>query len=116
MLKHEGQWEALTDKERLFLIAMAYELPRISGLDVLHADIAYNAGLDKVEFARVAYTLESKGLIRVDGGHPLMFRFGGDAVTRCLCLGKHHSLEKAEAQTSKYPYHMRMPEPHGMVS
>ena len=87
MLKYKGQWQALTVEERLFLLAMAHELPQISGLEVRYTDVMANTGFDDAKLCEVAHSLERKDLIKVDGD-PLMFQFRGDAVTRPLCEGK----------------------------
>jgi hypothetical protein len=111
VLKYEGQWQALTAEERLFLLAMAHELPQVSGLGVRYDDVMSNAGFDFDKLCEVAYSLERKNLIKVDGGDPIFFAFRGDAVTRSLCLAKFSEYEEKEVVVRKYSYPYRMREP-----
>ncbi len=115
MLKYEGRWQALTVEERLFLLAMAHELPSLGTLEVLYTDVMANTGFDYSELCGVAYALERKNLIMVDD-EPLMFQFTGDAVTRSLCKAKLPSFEREEVQNRKRPYHCRMKEPEVVAS
>lgn len=107
MLKHRDRWQRLTAEEKLFLLAMAFELPSVSGLEVSSIDITDNAGFDYEKLCEIAWILERKKLIRVEV-QPLMFKFRGDAITSSLCGAKLAQFEREEYQTSKYSYTYRM--------
>ncbi len=97
MLKHEGTWQALSPDERLFLLAIAYELPRIHGLQVLWTDVRRNSGIPDSVFMKTAKQLEEKNLLFIDPD-PMMFQLCGDAVTWSFTLGKQQDFERYELE------------------
>jgi hypothetical protein len=115
MLKNQRLWLELTTEERLFLLAMAHELPKVSGLEILYTDVMKNTGFDNIKLCEIAYRLERKDLIKVYGS-PLTFQFRGDAVTRSLCEAKLTDIENEEVANNKHPYHYRMREPEASRS
>ena len=66
MLKHTGQWEALSDRERLVLLAIAVELPQVSGLELKDRDILDNTGLSVTDFWETVRGLKAKDLVYVE--------------------------------------------------
>jgi hypothetical protein len=92
MLKYEGQWKALSERERLVLVALAFELPQVSGMEVRDYDIAIVSSLDGPTLHGVAVGLESKGLIKYDrpGGDTFcgFLSLAGDAFTTALGQNK----------------------------
>ncbi len=95
MLTVEGAWEQLSVEERLFLLAVAFELPKISGLSVHASDVADNSGFSFGDLMRVARSLKDKNLIIWVSG-PLRFQLCGDATSESLTTGKFESFEKIE--------------------
>lgn len=115
MLKNEGQWESLSETERLFLLAMAYQLPMVRGLDIIHWDILNITGFTREKMFEVAYQLEQKDLIRVQRA-PLSFLFMGDAVTSELCGSKIPEFLNFEVSVSKSPRRYLIPPSLHMIS
>jgi len=66
MLEKEGAWEALTDRERLVMLAVSCELYRVTSLAVHGEELADTAGLEWEELRLVLTDLEQKGFIRVE--------------------------------------------------
>lgn len=95
MLKRAGLWQGLSVPERLILLAVSHELPRVSGLGVLGADVASITGFSGAEVEVVSFQLQQKGLLRVDW-HPCMLYLSGDALTQDLCGEKLALFEEAE--------------------
>jgi hypothetical protein len=110
MLKNEGRWEQLSTEEKLFLLAMTYQLPEVSGLEILYTDIMKITGFNYPKLCEVAYWLEAKNLIGVSD-NPLMFYFRGDALTSLICGEKIKEARNRDSIDSKYPYNYLMVEP-----
>jgi hypothetical protein len=103
MLKGDTKWVDLTAEERLFLLAIKTELPRVDGTAVRWDDVEFHSGLGE-RLMEVAETLRLRGLIQIDF-EPVFFQFCGGAVTPELCgikfrdfmptdggsVGSHHS-------------------------
>jgi len=66
MLEKEGAWEALTDRERLVMLAISCELYQINPLAVHGEELANTAGLQWEDLQLALTDLEEKGLVRVE--------------------------------------------------
>ena len=88
MLKSERQWWNLSDRERLVMLAIAFELTQVKCLEVMSDDVRSVSGLTERAFAQTVHILESKGLVSVTTDQWTMVRFAGDAVTAAL-VGYH---------------------------
>lgn len=87
MLKYSGQWEALSDRERLVLLAIAVKLPQTIGLEMKDCDILDITGLSETDFQRTISNLVAKDLVYVDSpGNTFCswIAFKGDALTLSL--------------------------------
>ena len=100
MLKRAGLWQGLSVPERLVLLAVSHELPRVSGLGVLGADVASITGFSRRFVEEKSVDLEQIGLLRL-GWQPHMLYLSGDAVTLDLCGDKLDKFEEAEKPFSK---------------
>ena len=86
MLRYKDQWEELVDRERLVLLAIAFELISVSSFEVRFQDVFEISGLQEDQFERVIRILEVKDLIRIDkpDTNCVWISLAGDALTRSL--------------------------------
>jgi len=84
MLKHDGQWVALSDRERLVMLAIAFELAQVKCLEVMAGDVRAASGLPGSDFTETLRGLETKDLVSVENDQWPMVGFAGDAVTTAL--------------------------------
>jgi len=95
MLTVEGAWEQLSVEERLFLLAVAFELPKISGLSVHASDVADNSGFSFGDLMRVARSLKDKTLLSGYLDHS-GFNFVETQPQSLLQLGNLNHLRKSK--------------------
>jgi hypothetical protein len=70
MFAKEGEWEALTDRERLVMVAISCELHQINPLAVDGEELVNTAGLKWEDLRLVLADLELKKLVRVEARQP----------------------------------------------
>jgi len=96
MLKYEGQWEGLTEQEKLVLLAVAIKIRDTDGITVGQDEVKRLSGLSEEDFWRAQESLEAQGFIEAHSSSTSAvswFKPAGDSLTWDMLGPKYHSQE-----------------------
>ncbi len=75
MLKTIGEWEKLSEKERLVILAIALELIQVEGGQAKYMEVQRITGLNPEEFRLTILNLKKQGLLSVDSPNNMQCSF-----------------------------------------